>query len=67
MTDRETAPFAFESTVLLGILSNYRKHQARNPYGVRIEDFVEDNVMEVGTSLPADSARVRSTDPYSPY
>lgn len=47
MTDDATAPFAFESTLLLGLLANFRKYEARNPYGVRIEDFVEDGVMSV--------------------
>ncbi|ORY91636.1 hypothetical protein BCR35DRAFT_328230 [Leucosporidium creatinivorum] len=45
MTDDATAPFAFESTLLLGLLANFRKYEARNPYGVRIEDFVEEGVM----------------------
>jgi hypothetical protein len=57
MTDRETAPYAFESTVLLGLLANYRKFEARNPYGVRIEDFVEDNVMEVSHLVPTSAVR----------
>lgn len=47
IADAETKPFAFEATLLLGLLANYRKCEARNPYGVRIEDFVEEGVMEV--------------------
>lgn len=47
IADEETKPFAFEATLLLGLLANYRKCEARNPYGVRIEDFVEEGVMEV--------------------
>ncbi|GJN89778.1 hypothetical protein Rhopal_002767-T1 [Rhodotorula paludigena] len=46
IADRETQHFAFEATLLLGLLANYRKAEARNPYGVRIEDFVEEGVME---------------------
>ncbi|GAA5866411.1 hypothetical protein JCM3774_004672 [Rhodotorula dairenensis] len=46
VADDETKPFAFEATLLLGLLANYRKCEARNPYGVRIEDFVEEGVME---------------------
>ncbi|GAA5986619.1 hypothetical protein JCM10908_003826 [Rhodotorula pacifica] len=46
IADNETKPFAFEATLLLGLLANYRKCEARNPYGVRIEDFVEEGVME---------------------
>jgi uncharacterized membrane protein len=51
IADDETKPFAFEATLLLGLLANYRKCEARNPYGVRIEDFVEEGVMEVRGSL----------------
>ncbi|KAK4055694.1 hypothetical protein OIV83_000240 [Microbotryomycetes sp. JL201] len=42
MTDDETAPYVFESSLLLGLLASFRKFEARNPYSVRIEDFVED-------------------------
>lgn len=45
MSDPATSPFAFESALLLGLLANFRKYEARNPYLVRIEDFVEENVM----------------------
>ncbi|GAA5971807.1 hypothetical protein JCM11641_001521 [Rhodosporidiobolus odoratus] len=45
IADGETRQFAFESTLLLGLLASYRKEEARNPYGVRIEDFVEEGVM----------------------
>ncbi|GAA5918518.1 hypothetical protein JCM6882_001364 [Rhodosporidiobolus microsporus] len=45
IADEETKQFAFESVLLLGLLANYRKNEARNPYGVRIEDFVEEGVM----------------------
>ncbi|BGP15057.1 hypothetical protein JCM10213_002799 [Rhodosporidiobolus nylandii] len=46
IADDATKQFAFESALLLGLLANYRKSEARNPYGVRIEDFVEEGVME---------------------
>ncbi|GAA5926173.1 hypothetical protein JCM1841_001582, partial [Sporobolomyces salmonicolor] len=45
VADEVTQQFAFESALLLGILANFRKTEARNPYGVRIEDFVEEGVM----------------------
>ncbi|KAK4701231.1 hypothetical protein P7C70_g5010, partial [Phenoliferia sp. Uapishka_3] len=45
MSDPATSPFAFESALLLGILANFRKYEARNPYLVRIEDFVDEVVM----------------------
>lgn len=47
MEDDETAMYVFESALLLGLLANFRKFEARNSYGVRIEDFVEDVVMSV--------------------
>ncbi|GAA5923501.1 hypothetical protein JCM3775_000407 [Rhodotorula graminis] len=46
IADRETQHFTFEATLLLGLLANYHKAESRNPYGVRIEDFVEEGVME---------------------
>ncbi|KAI5474729.1 hypothetical protein MNV49_002530 [Pseudohyphozyma bogoriensis] len=46
MSDPATSPFAFESALLLGLLANFRKYEARNPYLVRIEDFVEEGVMK---------------------
>ncbi|KAL8290109.1 hypothetical protein RQP46_003048 [Phenoliferia psychrophenolica] len=45
MSDPATSPFAFESALLLGLLANFRKYEARNPYLVRIEDFVDEVVM----------------------
>lgn len=50
IANEDTKQFAFESTLLLGLLANFRKSEARNPYGVRIEDFVEEGVMTVRTS-----------------
>lgn len=47
MADSNTAAFAYESVLLLGILANFRKREARNPYLVRIEDLVDDTVMAV--------------------
>lgn len=47
MSDPATSPFAFESALLLGLLANFRKYEARNPYLVRIEDFVDEVVMRV--------------------
>ncbi|GAA5822072.1 hypothetical protein JCM11251_004848 [Rhodosporidiobolus azoricus] len=40
IADEGTKQFAFESVLLLGLLANYRKNEARNPYG-RIIDVVE--------------------------
>ncbi|GAA6004895.1 hypothetical protein JCM10207_008445 [Rhodosporidiobolus poonsookiae] len=45
IADEQTNQFAYESVLLLGLLANFRKSEARNPYGVRIEDFVEEGVM----------------------
>ncbi|KDE09136.1 hypothetical protein MVLG_00850 [Microbotryum lychnidis-dioicae p1A1 Lamole] len=45
MTEDATCQFSFESALLLGLLANYRQHEARNPYRVRIEDMVEETVM----------------------
>lgn len=47
IADDSTKQFAFESALLLGLLANYRKSEARNPYVVRIQDFVEEGIMEV--------------------
>ena len=57
MSDPATSPFAFESALLLGLLANFRKYEARNPYLVRIEDFVDEVVMRVSL-LSARSCRV---------
>ncbi|BGP23834.1 hypothetical protein Rt10032_c05g2448 [Rhodotorula toruloides] len=46
IADDSTKQFAFESALLLGLLANYRKGEARNPYVVRVQDFVEEGVME---------------------
>ncbi|BGO98531.1 hypothetical protein NBRC10513v2_002925 [Rhodotorula toruloides] len=46
VADDSTKQFAFESALLLGLLANYRKSEARNSYVVRIQDFVEEGVME---------------------
>lgn len=45
MSDPSTSPFTFESVLLLSLLANFRKYEARNPYLVRIEDFVDEVVM----------------------
>jgi hypothetical protein len=50
--DPSTSPFAFESALLLGILANFRKYESRNPYLVRIEDFVEEVVMKARLPVP---------------
>jgi hypothetical protein len=33
--------------MVLGILANFRKYEARNPYLVRVEDLVDEGVMKV--------------------
>lgn len=45
IADEDSRRYAFEGTLLLGLLSNYRKFETRNPYLVRMEDLVDDNVM----------------------
>ena len=37
---------AFEPFVLLGLLANYNKFEFRNPYRMRLEDFVNEKVIE---------------------
>jgi hypothetical protein len=45
MSTQPTSAFLFESYLLLGLLSHYRKYEARNPYLARLEDFVDLNLM----------------------
>ena len=37
---------AFEPFLLLGLLANYNKFEFRNPYRLRLEDFVNEKVIE---------------------
>lgn len=41
-----TGKYTYEATLLLGILANFRKYESRNPYLIRIEDLVEEGVMQ---------------------
>lgn len=36
----------FEAFLLLGLLANYNKFEFRNPYRLRLEDFVNETVIE---------------------
>lgn len=42
MQDAEINSFAFEPFLLLGLLANYNKFEYRNPYRLRLEDFVNE-------------------------
>jgi hypothetical protein len=44
--DDATTSHTFEAVVLLGVLSNYDKLEAYNPYQTRLADFVDESVMQ---------------------
>ncbi|KAK9363207.1 hypothetical protein V1504DRAFT_438082 [Lipomyces starkeyi] len=44
--DNATTSHTFEAFVLLGVLSNYDKLEAYNPYQTRLADFVDESVMQ---------------------
>ncbi|MCJ1356743.1 MAG: hypothetical protein MMC33_006738 [Icmadophila ericetorum] len=44
MQDSEINSFAFEPFLLLGLLANYNKFEYRNPYRLRLEDFVNEAI-----------------------
>lgn len=37
---------AFEPFLLLGLLANYNKFESRNPYRLRLEDFVNETIIK---------------------
>ena len=44
--ESDTPVRAFEPFVLLGLLANYNKFEFRNPYRLRLEDFVNEKAIE---------------------
>ncbi|MCJ1444589.1 MAG: hypothetical protein MMC23_005091 [Stictis urceolatum] len=44
--EADTANKAFDPFVLLGLLANYNKFEYRNPYRLRLEDFVNENTVK---------------------
>lgn len=51
MHDPETTSMAFNAALLIGLLANFRKFEARNPVLMRLEDLVDDQVMRVRSAL----------------
>jgi hypothetical protein len=41
----------FDSVLLLDLLANFRRFESRNPYLVRMEDYVDEKAMERIVSL----------------
>ena len=46
MQDCEKNSNTFEAFLLLGLLANYNKFEYRNPYRIRLEDFVNESVIQ---------------------
>jgi hypothetical protein len=44
--DAERPELAFEPFLLLGMLTNYNKFEYRNPYRLRLEDFVNESIIQ---------------------
>ena len=44
--DLDTSAQASDPLVLLGLLANYNKFEFRNPYRVRLEDFVNEPIIK---------------------
>ncbi|KAI8443922.1 hypothetical protein BY996DRAFT_4602016 [Phakopsora pachyrhizi] len=42
----KTISMVFDSVLLLDILANFRRFESRNPYLVRMEDYIDENAME---------------------
>lgn len=47
----ETVSLIFDSVLLLDLLANFRRFESRNPYLVRMEDYVDEKAMERIISL----------------
>ena len=59
--DSDTPDQIFEPFLLLGLLANYNKFEYRNPYKIRLEDFVnESNIQKIVGGLGDTCTRVRS-------
>lgn len=46
MQDSESPALTFKSFLLLGLLANYNKFEFRNPYRARLEDFVNETIIQ---------------------
>ncbi|KAL9610643.1 MAG: hypothetical protein Q9167_004652 [Letrouitia subvulpina] len=58
--DVDTPIRAFEPLLLLGLLANYNKFEFRNPYRLRLEDFVnESTVQKIVQGIGANCANCR--------
>lgn len=57
ISEPSTASLTFESVLLLGLLANFRKYEARNPYLVRVEDYVDEKAMEKIIGLVEEALR----------
>lgn len=44
--DSETPEQVFKPYLLLGLLANYNKFEFRNPYRLRLEDFVNEGIIQ---------------------
>jgi hypothetical protein len=52
---------AYEPFLLLGLLANYNKFEFRNPYRLRLEDFVNESTVEkIITGFSASCLQMRS-------
>lgn len=60
--DVDTPIRAFEPLLLLSLLANYNKFEFRNPYRLRLEDFVnESTVQKIVQGLGANCAKCRDS------
>lgn len=46
VSDPRTVSMTFDGVLLLGLLANFRRFESRNPYLVRMEDYVDEKAME---------------------
>ncbi|KAG0142016.1 hypothetical protein CROQUDRAFT_663095 [Cronartium quercuum f. sp. fusiforme G11] len=46
ISDPQTVSLTFDAVLLLGLLANFRRFETRNPYSVRMEDYVDEKAME---------------------
>ncbi|KAH9824984.1 hypothetical protein DFH28DRAFT_1077448 [Melampsora americana] len=46
VSDPRTISMTFDGVLLLGLLANFRRFESRNPYLVRMEDYVDEKAME---------------------
>lgn len=44
--DSDTSELVIKPFLLLGLLANYNKFEFRNPYRLRLEDFVNENAIQ---------------------